>query len=240
MNRYLMILLVFATFGACKTTTISESVEAEEKIFSYSKSPCFGRCPTYGITLLNNGTLKYNGKAHAKKLGTYETQLSEADMKYVKNELKKIDMVALSKRPPDNVADGSSTHFVYEVPNPSLAVSWMGGLPTDLVEIINWLEKINREAQWTKISDPKNTGGYETSEISNQLLVQFKEGTNAEEWVKAYSGVGAKLKKEIDASKNMWLVSFDETLVGPYKFLRNVQGDPAVLSASQNKKLINR
>ena len=111
MDRYILILLVFAFFGACKTSTIVDTVEETEKIFSYSKSPCFGRCPTYGITLLNDGTLKYDGKAHAKKLGQYETNLSEADMKYVKNELKRIDMVALSKLPPENVADGSKNTF---------------------------------------------------------------------------------------------------------------------------------
>lgn len=240
MYKYILILLLFACFGACKTTTIVEEVEQMEKVFSYSKSPCFGRCPTYGITLLNDGTLKYNGKAHAKKLGTYETRLSDEDMRYIKNELKNIDMIALSNLPPELVVDGSNTHFVYEVPDPSLSVSWMGGIPKDLVELVNWLEKINRTATWTKISDPKTGGGYETSEISNQLIVQFKEGTDTDKWIEAYSRVGAKLKKNIDPNKNIWLISFDETMVGPYKFLRNVQGDPAVISASPNKKVMDR
>lgn len=89
-------LLTCLSFTACNSSkevqneevvVLDASTEAEvetreepEVYFSMRRSPCFGTCPVYRLTIFKNGQVTYVGQMNVEKMGTYTSKLTEQQM----------------------------------------------------------------------------------------------------------------------------------------------------------------
>jgi|SRR6185436_1044112 len=77
---------------------------------SIEHTPCFGRCPTYKISIYQSGYVVYEGKQHVKNIGLFSSRLDKSKVEEIRNFIlqnKILDMNDQYKNP--RIADYPST-----------------------------------------------------------------------------------------------------------------------------------
>ncbi len=74
--------------SASKTDTIVMVVETpatpiDSLVISFSKTPCFGRCPVYKVKVYESGFATYEGLNFAEKLGLYSYHFSPEEIEAI-------------------------------------------------------------------------------------------------------------------------------------------------------------
>jgi hypothetical protein len=72
---------------------------------------------------------------------------------------------------------------------------------------------------------------------NQELIVQFKENVNIEEWVKAYSANGMKYLERVAPDLNYWLISYNSSTLGAKEMLARIKSDTKVSEAQMNRKV---
>ncbi|HKR06401.1 MAG TPA: DUF6438 domain-containing protein [Bacteroidia bacterium] len=78
--------------------TLSSSCKSKEKmsqpdvatadtilLASIERTPCFGQCPTYKISIYQSGYVVYEGKQHVKNIGFFSLRLDKSKVEEIKN-----------------------------------------------------------------------------------------------------------------------------------------------------------
>ncbi|MFH1321890.1 MAG: DUF6438 domain-containing protein, partial [Bacteroidota bacterium] len=70
-----------------KVEQIPSSATAEQQkdslFASIKRTPCYGRCPTYSISIYKSGYVIYEGIRFVDRIGTYSTQISEKEIQKI-------------------------------------------------------------------------------------------------------------------------------------------------------------
>lgn len=82
---------------------------ADSLFFKIERTSCFGRCPTYEISVFESGYVIYHGKRNVDKIGFYESRLSNEQLKLILERAKAIDYFQLNDRYDGNMTDVPST-----------------------------------------------------------------------------------------------------------------------------------
>lgn len=69
---------------ACKTTKLDPKNPTGSLIVRLTRTPCYGRCPTYEITIYDDGLLLYDGKQNVEKQGKYFRKLEKSEVQNLK------------------------------------------------------------------------------------------------------------------------------------------------------------
>lgn len=126
--KYILLLLTLTTlFFSCKDSekTITKSVEKEiveettkqdlpvkEALFlSMERTPCFGKCPAYKITIFNTGNVTYTGNSNTKKIGKYSKTLTQQQLNEIQKMMKDIKIMEMKDVYDSEVTDLPSTIF---------------------------------------------------------------------------------------------------------------------------------
>ena len=77
--------------------TISDIVK--ESIFlTIERTPCFGHCPNYKITIMNTGQVLYNGIKFTKKEGQYTKMLSAEQLAQIQSRIYEINLFEMNNK----------------------------------------------------------------------------------------------------------------------------------------------
>ena len=64
----------------------SDSAAADTILLaSIERTPCFGKCPTYKISIYQSGYVLYEGKQNVKNIGLFSTRLDKSKAEEIKN-----------------------------------------------------------------------------------------------------------------------------------------------------------
>ena len=85
MKKILLISLAFLAFTACKKKGVntSDNVVVEEvkvdelKLITFSKTPCYGQCPTYTATITPQGEVAFEGRRFTPVEGVHEFKMTQ-------------------------------------------------------------------------------------------------------------------------------------------------------------------
>lgn len=72
---------------------------------------------------------------------------------------------------------------------------------------------------------------------NQELIVQFKENVNIEDWVKGYTANGMKSLERVAPDLNYWLVSYNSSTLGAKEMLSRIKSDAKVSEAQMNRKI---
>lgn len=109
MNDITRYVIGVAAAGACALAFAACSAPAKiysgvrdvsftvEKVVELSRGPCFGFCPSYRVTLYEDGTLQYEGDTHVKTHGPAWTVVSSAVVEEVRFEFETTGFKLLAK-----------------------------------------------------------------------------------------------------------------------------------------------
>lgn len=110
--------LLLVSCGTTKTTTESTKETSEfnniapgDSLFaSIYRSPCYGTCPNYSLSIYNSGYAVYEGKRNAPMSGVFVTQFTNSEMKQLLTIAEKINYNELENEYDNkNVTDLPST-----------------------------------------------------------------------------------------------------------------------------------
>jgi len=97
--------------------TVKPNIPLKEAFFlTMERTPCFGKCPSYKITIFNTGKVLYDGKSHTKKIGKFEKQLTKKQLEEIQKMMKDIKLIEMKSIYDSEVTDFPST-ILYIVSN---------------------------------------------------------------------------------------------------------------------------
>ncbi len=91
------------------TSAVQYASAPDSVFFLLRRTPCFGTCPAYTITILGDGRARYSGNAHVERIGEYTGRVEEVTMKALYDRAQEIGFFKLEDRYDGQVTDLPST-----------------------------------------------------------------------------------------------------------------------------------
>ena len=60
-------------------------------VITLERTPCFGTCPSYKLTIYDDGKVEYEGRDFVKRKGKAEGQITKAELEELIREFERID-----------------------------------------------------------------------------------------------------------------------------------------------------
>lgn len=113
--------------------------EHENKLISIEKTPCFGDCPVYEVSINKDGKVTYNGIKYVDVAGKQEFDLTEKEFKQLKEKLAKKDFSEFKKEYTNpRIADLPSTYITHA--GKQIHIRLWKDIPDELVDIHEYIE----------------------------------------------------------------------------------------------------
>lgn len=142
--------------SATPTTQNTEQINTQtqpQMLASIERTACYGRCPVYKATFMDNGEVTYVGKHFVENIGTYKALISADDVQEIKNKITEYNYFALDSLYPTPITD---------FPSSITEVNYQGKLkkvinrrtpPANLKAFEQFLDSLLEGKEWEKISD---------------------------------------------------------------------------------------
>ena len=246
MKYFLFLFFIIIAFVACKSTKNSENKNEVPKtsettnsdstlLIEMTKGVCFGRCPVYHLKVYNNGFTTYEGKRFSDKMGMHHKQLSQEELDALRQMINKINPDDYPEVFGNEIPDLPSTSLIFHESGSrkERKITWKQNKDQQLEALTTQLEAYAKSQNWTASSLPSAS---DNALIENEIIIQFKDNINAEEWVKKFQRQDMIVKKRIAPNLSMYVIQFDNNKATSADMLRWIKEDKAVLNAEMNKK----
>ncbi|MGB0917005.1 MAG: DUF6438 domain-containing protein [Flavobacteriales bacterium] len=162
----LTVLVSAASFIGCKSTeksasaTSTSSAQAEttmasepQLLASIQRTACYGQCPMYKATFLDNGEVKYVGKRFVENIGTYTALIPAEKVQQIKDMAREYKYFELDSLYPTPISDFPSCLTEVRLNGISKRVVNRRSPPENLRDFEKYLDGILKEVELTKVSD---------------------------------------------------------------------------------------
>jgi hypothetical protein len=130
-----------------------------EEAISLERTPCFGQCPVYRITVTAGGAVTYEGRANVRRIGTATADVSPDSVSTLLREMERAGYFTFS----DRYAASEPTCRRYTTDSPSAISSatfrgrtkrvehdyGCGGVPRALTVLEQRIDEVVGSDQWT-------------------------------------------------------------------------------------------
>jgi Domain of unknown function (DUF6438) len=127
--KNILLILTLALLVSCKqnkptvdnstteTSTPKDEVLIKESLFlTMERTPCFGKCPSYKLSIFNTGNVVYEGFTFAKKEGKHTKTLSKKQLTEIQDQIEAINLFEMNDKYASKITDIPST-ILYVVYN---------------------------------------------------------------------------------------------------------------------------
>jgi hypothetical protein len=129
---------------------------APELLASIQRTACYGQCPMYKATFMDNGEVKYVGKRFVDKIGTYSGLIPEAQIIEIKSIIKEYDYFSLDSLYPTPISDFPSCITEARLNGVSKRIVDRRNPPENLKSFERFLDAVLKTLELTKVSDETN------------------------------------------------------------------------------------
>ncbi|MFC1983355.1 DUF6438 domain-containing protein [Chloroflexota bacterium] len=148
----LVSVLVIAV-GCAQPQTPTPS-DLDEVVITLERTPCFGACPEYQLTVYGNVTLVYEGKRFVRIEGKRTAIISEEKVRQLLSEFKEIDYFSLNDSYEEFMATDMPSAFTsLTIDGKTKTVRHYHGdfsAPKELTELEKKIDEIVNSNQWIK------------------------------------------------------------------------------------------
>lgn len=198
-------LLLPALFFACKSQQPSSSTQATPFV-GLQMNGCFGYCPVFSLTVLSNGTVRYEGKRFAEKEGRDSFQLTPPEMARLQAKVAATNLWQYPEVIRSEVADAPSADLFAYKDKRTKRVSGSIDRPAPLLELENLLKELS-EAHGFQVT--RGVNPHAVPEGSRkEIILKLKPDVNAGNWIAQFSDIRLRLVRRL-AEENIWLVAYD-------------------------------
>jgi len=121
--------------------------------FSIERTPCFGTCPTYKLTIMQDGSAIYEGRRFAEREGRYTGHVDAATMKALKEEAEARGFYAMDDVYDRAVTDLPSVIIRVHADGRDKQVVGRVGMPQAFKNFTVRAEELLSKVEWTKVGD---------------------------------------------------------------------------------------
>ena len=157
------VLSVAVGFWGCKTSkesstsnsTNTETVTQKEPqmLASINRTACYGQCPMYKATFMDNGEVEYVGKRFVDNIGTYKTLITADEVMEIEKKIVEYDYFSLDSLYPTPIADFPSCITEAQLNGERKRVIDRRNPPPNLKAFEKYLDDVLKNREWEKVSD---------------------------------------------------------------------------------------
>lgn len=134
------------------SVTTQQSSEPDSLFAFFRKTACFGRCPSYSMTIYKSGYAVYEGFSFVDKKGKYTTHFPKSTLTQIKRTAESIHYFGLRDSYKDpRIQDVPSTFTQLQYGGKSKKIETALNVPPTLQRFESLLEGIYKKADWKKI-----------------------------------------------------------------------------------------
>lgn len=240
MKKILIFILPLISILSCSSIKMETDQTKAIPVIVYSKSPCFGNCPIYNMTIYNSGLIKYNGVKFTEKMGKFEKTLDSKTY----TELIKLFKTNRFWRFDDDygmdLVDAATITLSYSENGKTKTVKGKSKFPDKLKELYAKLDEIEKSKDgWIQLEKAEKIIKPEEI-IDNQIIIKSGEGMILASWLQEYKPYGVRLMRKIAGTDDMWLIRYDKELISPEEMLKKIKADKFIAEAEFNTKTSER
>jgi len=229
------LILGLSSCAVKKTMIEADPVKTGNPMMEMYKSPCFGKCPQFTLTIQDDLTALYVGKSHTDKIGLYKRDITKEQYKELKTAFDKADFPSRPDEYETYVADAQSVTLTFHLKTGPKSVKGVFDRPAELVELERMMDKIANTGDWMKVTSMPEESFPETME-SNKMRVQLKPEVDMTEWVKSYKAYAMEIDPTMVPNFNYLQVKYDDAKIKPQEMLVKVRNDERVQTVSFVRK----
>lgn len=230
---------------SCKTNkeiSNNKSFSDDEVIMYLAKGVCFGRCPTYQLSIYGNGKAAFNGERFTDKLGKYEKQLDNQTFSSLKQAFASSNFETFERS------------FVSRLPD--LPLVTLGYKSADTLQLSAGKERRpeGHEALEALLNDVAESDGWELIEAANvdgmeegekstvqidksRVVIQIDGVVKLPVWFKTMrDNYGVRILERMDDEKKLWLITYDQKMVSGDILLQELRKDKNIGLAEYESK----
>lgn len=141
--------------GMENSEVTEDSTVEEHDVFAYiKKTPCFGMCPTYEMTIFQDGTAVYEGIAHVDKIGKFKATFSKEEIENIKKMVDSINYFDFKEEyVAPHITDLPTTYTQMSYGGKSLKIKTYGEAPPSLMRFQSYLHQIMERTDWEESTE---------------------------------------------------------------------------------------
>jgi len=153
MKNLIIVFFTALVMFSCKTKEKIQTTENIDRYITFNRGSCYGQCPSFKITIFENGNFEYNGKMYVPRIGEYKGKLTNEQSQNLFTKLKTYDWNSyLEKYPIDNT-DFPSFSFEYSDDIVIKQVLGNSNAPKELLELTKMMDYLISTLEMKKISE---------------------------------------------------------------------------------------
>ncbi len=228
---------------SCKSNKAMKNIAKDEVKFSLKKSACFGKCPTYKLTINQGGYATFEGVANTNNLGIHGKQISEDQFKVLEEAFENSNFETYPTKFQSQIADLPSNTIGFHNGESYKEISGKEERPEQVMQLQFLLEKIADSGNWTLLQSQKEIDHSKKPEVVNiysEVIIEPVPGTLIRRWLESMDKYGVRLIKKIAPTLNLYLITYDDVTISAEEFLKVLKRDDRITSAEFNKKTSKR
>ena len=140
-----------------EASTAAATIQSEPQMLaSIERTACYGRCPMYKATFMDNGEVIYVGKRFVEKIGTYRTLLSAEEVQQIEKNIVAYNYFGLDSLYPTPISDFPSVITEAYLNGKRKKVVDMRNPPENLSDFEKFLDGLLAGKELEKLSDETN------------------------------------------------------------------------------------
>ncbi len=232
--RYITLIAALLMIFSCKTNKeVSQDMSAnEDEVIMYlAKGICFGRCPTYQLSIYGNGLASYNGERFTDKLGKYEKQLDKQTFNNLKQAFANSNFDSFERNFTSRLPDLPMVTLGYKVLDTLQLSAGKERRPEAHEALETLMHEIAESDGWTLIEaanvDGMSEGEESQAQIDQSRIVISIDGVvKLPTWFKNMrDSYGVRILERMDDEKKLWLITYDQDMVTGDILLKELRKD---------------
>lgn len=128
-------------------------MEGDSVFFSLERTACFGSCPTYKLTILQDGSATYLGRRFTPREGYYTGHVDASTMNALKAAADSLGFYKLQDKYDQPVTDLPSVIIRIHADQRDKQVMGRVGSPEEFKALTKRAEALLADVEWTKVGD---------------------------------------------------------------------------------------
>ena len=166
MNKFLLLILPVLVLFSCDTTkkagqeTMKSVKEVTEKAIpvniTFTRGPCFGKCPVFMLQVDENGLASFLGRKYARLEGEHTKKMTAAELTELQKLVADSKFMSLDDRYDSGILDAPSTTMMVKSAKGEKTIVLRGTMPDALKPLMENMDALYNSEGWAATETRKN------------------------------------------------------------------------------------
>lgn len=239
LHTFSIIALGFVLMAATCRPFQEDDITKMTKQVEMSKSPCFGSCPVFTLTIYEGGMASYEGKRFTDRMGLHTKRLSDDQYWEIVDAFEEANVWRFQNAYKAQIPDLPTVTITYHKDGNSKQIKGKDGRPAKVMELEQLLDGIANSGGWEQQGSSGNFGMPEEV-IANEIIVNLSSEVDPNVWIIQFAKQEMRVKNRISPNSPYWVFIYNPNIMAPEEMIGFVRRDPYVIGAEFNRRVEGR